>query len=332
MKALVTGGTGFLGQRLAIRLQQAGWDVTAMGRQAAIGNKLETAGIHFLQVDLRDKEGIAAACAGQNAVFHCGGLSAPWGAYRSFYESNVIGTEHVIAGCIRHQVERLVHVSSPSVYFRTAHRLNVHESAQLPSRQASSYAATKRLAEIAVQRACAEGLQGVMIRPRAIFGPGDTSLVPRLIQANATRGIPLISGGSALIDLTYVENVVDALLLCQSAPAYIVGRMYNISNDEPMSFAEAVSRLFGKLGIPVHAKRLPFAAAYGAAAAMELAAKVLPGDREPLLTRAMTGMLGRSQTLDIRAAREELGYTPQVSVEAGMDAYAQWWKMERKAQ
>ncbi|OXM82922.1 NAD-dependent epimerase/dehydratase family protein [Paenibacillus rigui] len=326
MKALVTGGTGFLGRRLAVRLRDAGWEVTAMARQDGPRDMLHAEGIRFLQRDLRSSEQVNEACAGHDAVFHCGARSASWGMYRDFYETNVKGTEHVIGGCIRHGVERLIHVSTPSVCFGSAHRLNVRETDPLPARQASPYAATKLLAEEAVQRAAANGLGAVVIRPRAIFGPGDTSILPRLIAANAQRGVPLIDKGSALIDLTYVDNVVDALLLCQQAPAHCNGRIYHITNGEPMPFAEAAERLFRSLGQPLRAKPLPFAAAYAAAFLMEAAARLLPGDREPMLTRAVAGMIGRSQTLDISAARRDLGYHPGVSIDEGLNAYAAWWR------
>lgn len=324
MKALVTGGTGFLGKRLAAALRDKGWDVTALGRQAAEGEALRRQSIRFIQTDLRDLTSVEAACTGQDAVFHCGALSASWGPYSAFYDINVKGTEHVISGCLKHGVARLVHVSTPSVYFGRSHRLNVCESDALPARQASAYAQTKRIAELAVLDACAQGLTAIIIRPRALFGPGDRSIVPRLIEANEARGVPLIDGGKALIDLTYVDNVVHAMLLCQAADEKLAGRIYNISNGQPMPFAEAVGELFGLLRLKVRYKPLSFASAYAAATLMEMSAKLLPGEREPLFTRAMAGMLGRSQTLDIGAARRELGYTPLVSVKEGMRAYAEW--------
>lgn len=325
-KALVTGATGFLGGRLAQRLTEEGWDVTAVGRQADKGLRLRRQGIRFVQADLRDRERIAAACVGQRAVFHCGALSASWGAYSAFHESNVLGTEHVIAGCLRHGVERLIHVSTPSVCFGGGKRCNVSERDALPRRQASAYAATKRLAEGAVLRACGQGLRAIVFRPRALFGPGDGSILPKLIEANATTGIPLIDNGTALVDLTYVDNAVDALILGERAPETLSGRIYHISGGEPIAFGEAVRRLFGKLGEPVRFKAMPYWAAYAVAALMEGVARVLPGDREPLLTRATVGMIGRSQTLDISLAVRELGYKPRVSVETGMDKFAAWWR------
>ncbi|MCU6795747.1 NAD(P)-dependent oxidoreductase [Paenibacillus sp. WQ 127069] len=326
MKALVTGGTGFLGGRLAERLLDAGSEVTIIGRNAAIGVKFAAKGARFIEADLRDEQAIVNACLGQEAVFHCGALSSPWGTYRDFFETNVKGTRHILHGCRIHKVQRLVHVSTPSVYFNFTDRLNISEADPLPTRFANAYAATKRLAEVEVLQAISAGLQAMIIRPRAIFGPGDSSILPRIIRANASRGVPIINGGHAWMDLTYIDNVVDALLLCQQAPDLAWGRIFNISNDEPVQLSTIIPRLFAMLDIPLRAKAVSYRAAYGLAAMLELAAYLLPGNHEPLLTRYSVGILGRSQTLDISAARQMLGYTPQVSIEEGLQAFAAVWR------
>jgi nucleoside-diphosphate-sugar epimerase len=325
MRALVTGGTGFLGSRLAVRLQELGWEVTAVGRNEVKGLQLKSSQIRFVSLDLRNKAEVIAACQGQDAVFHCAALSAPWGAFAEFYASNVDATEHVIAGSIKHQVARFIHVSTPSVYFDFTPRLDVSERDPLPVRFANAYAHTKRLAELAVERAVHNGLPAVTIRPRAIFGPGDNSIIPRLIRANESRGVPIINGGRALVDLTFVDNVVDALLCCQAAPDHVIGRTYNITNGEPVPFVEALQMLFTKLDSKLKARRIPYRVAYALASAMELSAKLLQRDQEPLLTRYVVGILGLSQTLDITAAKEELGYVPRVSIESGMEAFAHSW-------
>ncbi|NEW05746.1 NAD-dependent epimerase/dehydratase family protein [Paenibacillus sp. SYP-B3998] len=328
MKALVTGGTGFLGKRLAYRLRDLGWEVTVIGRKDLVGKQLAAQGIRYVSLDLRHREEVIKVCKDQEAVFHCAARSASWGAYSDFYDSNVKGTEHVIAGCLRHGVERLIHVSSPSVCFRYTNRLGVTESDALPKKQASPYAATKRLAELAIEKAGAEGLRALIIRPRAIFGPGDTSILPRIIEANATRGVPMIDGGRALIDLTYIDNVVDALLLCQCAPEQVLGRTFHITNGEPMPFVKAAELLFSKLGMSLHTKKLSFPAAFAAASVLEGLATWSASQQEPMLTRAVVGMLGRSQTLDIRAAQLELGYSAKVSIDTGLNAFATWWRNE----
>ncbi|MED4959704.1 NAD(P)-dependent oxidoreductase, partial [Paenibacillus macerans] len=212
MKALVTGATGFLGGHLARRLVREGWDVTGIGRNPEQGRRLEAEGIRFRNQDLRDESGTAAACTGQDAVFHCAALSSPWGKYRDFYGCNVEAARILAEASLREGVRRFIHVSTPSVYFDYVPRLGIRESEPLPVKGANHYAVTKRLAEQVVERYHAMGLPSVIIRPRAVFGPYDQALFPRIVAASGKSGVPLIGGGKALIDATYVDNAVDALL------------------------------------------------------------------------------------------------------------------------
>jgi nucleoside-diphosphate-sugar epimerase len=329
MKAMVTGATGFLGQHVCMRLNRMGWQVSGLGRNATEGAKLEEQGIRFVQADLRDQAAVVRACVGQAVVFHCGALSSPWGAYRDFHAINVDGTKHVIEGCRKHEVRRLIHISTPSIYFDNRHdRLGVRERDPLPPKPVNAYAATKLLGERAVFQAFATGLSGLILRPRAIFGPLDRSLLPRLIRANESRGVPLFQGGNVKLDVTYVDNVVDAMLLGWEAPEEALGQAYNITNGEPALLRDVLSELFGMLGLPLRLRSAPYPAAYGAAAVMEWTHKLLPMLGEPPLTRYSVGVLARSQTLDIALARAQLGYAPRVRLDDGLRIFAQWWKAE----
>lgn len=324
-KVLVTGATGFLGGHAARRLAVMGWEVCAIGRSLDAGGDLERDGISFVEVDLRDADAVERACAGQDVVLHCGALSAPWGSYRSFYECNVEATRHVLAGCRKHGVQRLVHISTPSVLFDYRPRRDVREDAPLPQRPANAYAATKLLAEQEVLAACQDGLPALILRPRAIFGPHDRALFPRLLEANTQGGVPMIDEGQAIIDLTYVDNVVDAMILgCQAGPEAL-GRAYHISNGEAYTFRELMEKLFAMLDIPLHTRKLPYKVTYGLATLLELVYTALPLKGEPPLTRYTVGSIGVTHTLDISLARQYLGYTPQISVEAGLRRFADWW-------
>ncbi|MDF2936496.1 MAG: 3-beta hydroxysteroid dehydrogenase [Paenibacillaceae bacterium] len=326
-KALVTGATGFLGQHVCMRLKELGWEVAGTARNHAAGAQLEAQGIRFIQADLRDKESVAEACAGRDAVFHCGALSSPWGQYREFHAVNVEGTGHVAEGCLKHGVRRLIHISTPSIYFDGRRdRMGVKEDAPLPSRPVNAYAATKLQAEQVVQQAFREGLAGLILRPRAIFGPGDTALLPRLMRANDSSGIPFFRDGNVILDLTYVDNVVDAMLLGWQAPEEALGQAYNITNGEPARLKEVLEELFAMLGTPLRTKALPYPAVYGAAALLEWSHRLLPVLGEPTFTRYSVSVLARSQTLDIARARERLGYAPQVSLHEGLLRFAEWWK------
>ena len=326
MKALVTGAPGFLGGALARRLQSLGAEVTAQGRNVTRLAQLQSGGAAVVQTDLADAAAVSDACCGQEVVFHCAALSSPWGPAAAFHQSNVLGTQNVIRGCQSGHVKRLVHVSTPSIYFSFASRLDVSEDAPLPARPANAYAATKLLAEAEIDRAFQQGLPVITIRPRAIFGPGDTSILPRLIDRLAKKRLPIIGSEHTLADLTCVENVVDALLLCARSPESTLGHKYNITNGEPVPLWEMIKKLCAALGYPYPRRRIPYALADGAAALLEGFYRLLPGQPEPPLTRYTVSIIANSTTLDIRSARKDLGYTPAVSIEAGFQQFIKWWK------
>ena len=326
MKTLITGATGFVGGALARRLHAQSADVTAVGRNLNAGQRLEKEGIRFLQADLADKDAITAACVGQDMVFHCGAYCSPWGRYNDFYASNVVGTQHIILGCEQHDVKRLVHVSTPSLYFAYESRLNVSENDPLASKQVNFYTQTKLLAEQAIDHAYQRGLPVITIRPRAIFGPGDRTILPRLISRLKEGRLRIIGDESNLIDLTYIDNVVDALLLCANAPDSTLGRKYNITNGQPINLWQMVQQLCTELNLSYPRQRLPFRLAFLLAWGMETASRTLFDYKEPLLTRYTVSILAKSATLDISAARRDLGYQPKVSVEEGSRRFITWWK------
>ncbi len=325
MKALVTGATGFLGGALARRLKNMNWDVTALGRNAARLDELELLGIQTNQIDLKDKEGMVTACKEQEIVFHCAAFPSPWGNYEKFYQSNVIGTRNVVQACEANKIKRLVHVSTPSIYFDYKSRTDVKESDPLPE-PVSNYAATKLLAEEEIDKAFANGLAAITIRPRALFGPGDTVIFPRLIPRLQTGRLPILGDGENIVDLTYIENVVDALLLCAESPTNTLGKKYNISNGEPVKIWKLIERICTELNLPKPKRKISYPAANAAATTLELLYGLIPTHPEPPLTRISVSMLANSTTLDISAAKTELGYQPKVSVDEGFDLFMKWWK------
>jgi nucleoside-diphosphate-sugar epimerase len=325
MKTLITGATGFLGGALARRLHCMGWDVTALGRNASKLDHLESEGIRTLQLDLKDKNAMAAACKDTEIVFHCAALPSPWGNFEMFYQANVIGTRNVIRGCEEQKVKRLVYVSTPSLYFGYSSRMNVKETDILPE-PVSNYAATKILAEQELDQAFANGLATIAIRPRALFGPGDTVIFPRLIPRLQSGRLPILGDGKNVVDLTYIENVVDALLLCAESPASTLGKKYNISNGEPVNLWELVDRICKELNLQTPKRKISYQTANTVASILEFVYSLIPTQPEPPLTRMSVSMLANNTTLDISAAKQELGYQPKVSIDEGFDKFINWWK------
>ncbi len=323
--ALITGATGFLGGALAQRLYQDGWLVTGLGRNREAGERLQRQGLRFVQADLRDGEAIKLACQAQDVVFHCAAAVGAWGNKRQFYEINVGGTEHVVTGCKAHGVQRLIHVSTPSIYFSTHDRFNVKEDDRLPP-PVNIYAASKLRAEAVIDRAHRDGVAVVTIRPRAIFGPGDTTIFPRLLKVIQSGKLPILGDGKNVQDLTYIDNVVDALLLCVDAPNYALGRKYNISNGEAVRLWEVLGRLCREFGYLVPTRQMPVALPMALATLLEVGYTLLRIEREPAITRYSVSLLARSMTLDISAAKCDLGYVPRVKVEEGLERFIGWWR------
>lgn len=328
MKAFVSGATGFLGGRLARRLIADGFsEVTGGGRDPEAGAALEREGVRFLRGDLADPELGRAAAKGQTFIFHCAALSSPWGKRAAFERANVAATESLLAGCAASPPARFIHVSTPSIYFDFRDRVDIKESEPLPAKMVNHYAATKLLAEERVLAASDQGLPAVILRPRGIFGPGDTALFPRLLRAHHQGRLFQLAGRDPLVDLSYVDNVIDALCLCREAPERALGRAYNITNGEPVRLYALLRQVLGELDPPPRLKSMPYRAAAALAAGLEMFG-ALTG-REPALTRYTLGLLAFDQTLDISAAREDLGYQPEVSMAQGVENFVSWWREGR---
>ncbi|MEJ5359633.1 MAG: NAD-dependent epimerase/dehydratase family protein [Desulfobacterales bacterium] len=319
---LVTGPGGFLGSALVSALVARGRRVRGFSRSAPPG--LSRLPIEFLQGDLADLEAVDRACRGVAVVFHTAAKPPPWGRRRDYVRTNVIGTRNVIAACRRHGVRRLIHTSSPSVVFTGGDLEGVDESAPYPPRYNADYPATKAEAERAVIAAGKEGaLRTIVLRPHQIWGPGDPHFVPRLLRR--ARRLRRIGEGKNLVDTTFIEDAAEAHLLADRAlaeNAALSGRVFFISQGEPLPAWEMIDRILNAAGLP------PVRGAMSLAAARRLGwicewlwrGLALPG--EPPLTRFVAEALGTAHWFDISAARRDLGYRPRVSVAQGLERLA----------
>lgn len=327
MKVLVTGATGLLGRHLVKKLCDASHPVIALGRNQGVGNELQQMGASFFSCDLSNRNVMMTHCLGVDAIIHCGALSKPWGNYYDFFDTNVIGTKNIVECALQCNVKRFIHISSPSVYFDFKNRLNITENSHLPKRSGNHYIKTKKMAEKIVDDSAKYGLETITLRPRAIFGPYDATLFPRLLSAIKNSRFPLINDGKAIVDITYVENVVDAIILSMQAPCNTVGQKFNITNDQPMALKKILDMLFELLEMHIQYKRIPKYIAMTIASIMEVIAKFsLDKDKEPRFTRYSIGVLAVDQTLNIQLAKDLLGYSPKVSIEQGLQIFSTWWK------
>lgn len=328
MRVLVTGGTGFLGRHIVWRLGKLGDEVVFTGRDrhhasVVLAGFDDTLGrARFVEVSHGTPAAartLAEAARDVDAIVHCAALSAPWGRREVFERANIASTREVLGACETREIRRLVHISTPSLYFDFRDHVNIREDEPLP-RPVNTYARTKGIAEQLVMRAEIETV--IALRPRAIFGPWDTTLLPRLLRIARQTRLPLMRGGTSLLDLTYVDNVVDATMLALGAgPARAT---FNISNGEPMTVLALFNALASAFDFEPRFRRVPYPLVATVAALLEAYAAFAP-DWEPPLTRYSAGLLAYSQTLDLTQAREVLGYVPRVSLADGLHRTAAWF-------
>ena len=275
MTILITGATGFLGGALARALRHAGADVIGVGRDRSKLADLAEAGIPPLALNLEDTTAPLPSLPALQAVVHCAGLSSPWGRYAAHHRANVTGTAQALALAVAGGARRFVHVSTPSVYFRFADQLNVPEDTPLPQ-PVNNYAQSKRAAEALVL--AQQGLDPIVLRPRGIYGPGDTSLVPRLVRAARRGPLPLLRGGQAVTDLTHVDDVVAAVRAALAAPPGLARRVFNISGGEPLKVTELAEVAGAAAGSPVRWRALPTGPTLVAIRAMSYGHRLTPGN------------------------------------------------------
>ena len=314
-KILVTGGSGFVGSRLARVLAAAGHEVTATGRNPyrypiAIEN------LRFEIADLCERDPIMRRCEGQDLVFHVAAQTTPWGKLESLRAANVLGTQHVVDGCLAAGVQRLIHVSSTAIFFAYRDRFNINDDEPLPPRFACAYAASKAEAETVVRDGVRQGLNATIVRARAVFGPGDTTLLPRLIAAARQGRLRQIGDGTNQIDMTYVDNLVSALIL--AAVQGDSGAAYTITNDEPVKVWSLVREVLAAVDVDPTLRTVSYPVAKTAAGLLEKLHRWQPHRGEPATTRYTIGLLAKNQTFDITTAKQQLDYHPLVTMKEGI--------------
>jgi nucleoside-diphosphate-sugar epimerase len=313
-RVLVTGVSGFVGGALGAHLRQLGYHVTGISRTAPRPDSTT----QFLAHDLQ--EPIPASCHSPDVVVHCAALSSPWANPAAFHANNVVTTHNLLAWAERAGVARFVFISSSSVYYAPYDQLGITEDTPFPPRPANEYAATKRQAEELVRKSA---LPSVILRPRAVFGPGDTVLFPRILRA-ASRGVlPRLTrpdGKSPLTDLIYIENLSHYI---ERAVALDVTGAFNLTNSQPVELYPFLDGLLEKIGLPPPRKAIRVGTAMAFARMSELASKYLFHYKEPPVTRFGVQAMAYSKTFDVSKMLSVFG-PPPVSMNTGVDRFLEW--------
>ena len=319
MTALVTGGGGFLGLYVVERLVARGETVRVFSR----GDypRLRELGVETVRGDLKDVAAVADACRGVETVYHTAALPGIWGPWKTFHDTNTLGTRHVLDGCRRHGVQRLVYTSSPSVVFDGRSHVDADESLPYADRYLCHYPHTKAIAEREVLAANGDDLKTVALRPHLIWGPRDGHLIPRLIRRAKAGRLRRVGDGTNLISMSYVENAAAAHLAAADAlrdgsPA--CGRAYFVNEPEPVNLWGWIDRLLALAGLPPVTKSISAPTARRVGLACETVWSALRLAGEPPMTRFLAAQLSQSHTYRVTAAERDFGYRPVVSVDDGL--------------
>lgn len=327
MKALVTGGGGFLGRYIVEQLLDEGYEVRVFCRGSY--PELTKIGAEVFRADLQNREKVIQACESIDIVFHVAAKAGFWGKWEEYYNANVVGTQNIIDACLKTGIKKLVFTSSPSVIFNNSEQVNVDESIPYPEKYENYYSHTKAIAEQIILSANSEQLATCSLRPHLIFGPRDNHLFPRVLEKAKQEKLPQIGKGKNLVDLTYVEDAARAHLLAAEKLDFgseVAGNAYFISQDEPVNVWDFINTLLESLNIPAVKIKIPLWLARIAGGIMELIYKIFPLDGEPPFTRFLASELAMSHFYNISNAKNDFGYIPKYTMEEALEKTLSFYK------
>lgn len=315
-RSFVTGGSGFLGRSLIAALRARGDEVRALARSDAAAGAVAAAGAEPVRGDLDDVAAMTRGMAGCDVAFHAAADVAQFGDVARIAHINVGGTERVLAAARAAGVPRLVHVSTEAVLVGGPRLVRVDETRPRPRRPIGVYPLTKGLAEERVLAANSPSLATVIARPRFIWGAGDTSVLPVLVEAVRAGRFRWIGGGRHLTSTCHVKNVCAGLIAC--AERGRGGEIYFLTDGEPVELRGFLTALLQTQGVTPGDGELPYWLARAAAWGAEAVWRLLRRPGEPPVTRSAVRLIGDEVTVDDGKARRELGYAPVVTREAGL--------------
>ncbi len=333
MKALVTGGGGFLGTALCRQLREAGHEVHSYSRGKY--PHLEELGVTSHVGDLLAEGRLLKAATGCDTIFHVAAKAGIWGSRESFRDANLVGTQNVVHVCRKLGVERLIHTSSPSVCFDGTDHIDADNSLPYAKTFLAPYPATKADAErLALSQNSAQ-MAVCALRPHLIFGPGDPHLIPRLVEAAQAGRLARVGDGKNVVTLCYVENAARAHVLAAESLTPVAphaGKAYFIGQEQPVRLWDWVEQLLRDVGAPPLKKHFTQKTAYRIGALCEALWTVLPLRGDPPMTRFVATQLATSHSYSMEPARLDFGYKELVCLEEATANTVSWMSNRTRSQ
>ena len=341
MRTLVTGASSLIGDGVVRALAARGDEVVCLQR-SPVNGLAALDGVEQQLGDIRDQAAVERAAQGCNGIIHLAAKVGVVGERDEFLSINVEGTRNLLQAATRSAensvanlaITRFVHVSSPSVAHGGEAIMGEAATPPVTGRTRAWYAESKAIAESIAVEANGPQLGVVVIRPHLVWGPGDTQLVGRIVERARQGRLALVGGGRALVDTTYIDNAVSALMAALDAVspgASCAGRAYVIANGEPRPIRDLVAGICAAAGVTFEPRDVPLGAARTIGSFLERAWPKLPnrirrGEVEPPLTRFVAEQLGTAHWFDPRPAALDLGWEPTVSIDDGLERLATWFR------
>ncbi|MFA9407537.1 MAG: NAD-dependent epimerase/dehydratase family protein [Candidatus Dadabacteria bacterium] len=330
MKAIVTGGTGFIGGKLVEALVDKGFEVRCLVRKTSNVSRLKELGVELFYGDLGDLEALRNLVATGDVVFHLAALVTDWGQADTFYKYNVLATKELLESSITHGIKRFVYMSSSTVVWKSdfwnIHKLiDIDETYPYTEKHNDHYNASKTQAEKLVLKYNGnEGLETTVVRPSNVWGAGDTVILPRVAMA-AKKGILYPMGsGERFVTPCHVKNLANSLLLLaenNKAP----GNIYFINDGVKIRYMDFLKKQLNASGIDwTPGFSIPYKFAYAVAASLEVIFKLIKSKKPPVLTKMAVAALSGTRSYSIKKARTDLGYEPWVNMDDGIEELREW--------
>jgi nucleoside-diphosphate-sugar epimerase len=308
-RAFVTGGSGFVGGRAITALRSRGIEVVALARSDSSVKTVEALGATSARGDLEAKAALEAGCRGCDVVFHAAAHTDQFDPVAVHMRITTKGTENVLAAARAAGVKRFVHVSTEAVLADGNPIIRADEKRPIPAKALGAYPLTKGLAEQAVIAANGPGFETVVVRPRFVWGKGDTNLLPEFVDAVKAGTFGWVSGGRYLTSTVHVDNVVEGLLL--AAEKGTPGSIYFVTDGAPVEFRDFITKLLATQGIDAGKRNIP---RWLARTVVTLTSWM----KKPPLTKTAFALMAHEITVDDSKARRELGYKGAKTIDAGL--------------
>lgn len=314
MKIFVTGASGFVGGAIARHLQKK-HQVKVLSRTEKTDASLRSQGLETVRGDLSSIR--SEDLKGTEIIIHCAAFVGPWGTRKDFWDGNVEGTSHLISAAKEAGVKRFIHMGTEAALFYGQDMIDIDESYPYPKHTPYLYSETKAEAERRVVAANSPGFETIVLRPRLVWGPGDTSVLPVVKKMVQEGKFLWIDGGRARTSVTCIPNLVHATELALTKGK--AGQIYFITDDEVQTVRSFLTAMLGTQGLILPTKSVPGFIASALAYLVEGIWRILGIHKEPPMMRFPIDIMGRECTIRIDKAKSELGYLPQVSVAQGLD-------------